>query len=158
MPRRDDFLEGFWVASQFGFGSVKAPDPEDDERPPAKLSEVIGDARRFPSPLKHVKVEHSTWTAEPGGNNPVRGAVMVKRDRVGFWYERAIGLDDDVTQAEAAKLLQIPVMTVYRWVRNRLLPSRKRNGISVVKLRDVLRIAKEQRKRIRIGGTIITVK
>jgi len=81
---------------------------------------------------------------------------MVKRDRTGFRYERAIGLDDYVSQAEAAKLLQIPVMTIYRWVRSGGLPSKKRNGISVIKLRDVLGIAREQKKRIRIGGTILT--
>jgi excisionase family DNA binding protein len=156
LPRRDDFLEGFWVASQFGFGSVDPPTSEEDELPPARISEIIADARRFPIPIEHVKVEHSTWIAEAGKDNPVRGAVMVKRDRTGFRYERAIGLDDYVSQAEAAKLLQIPVMTIYRWVRGRGLPSKKRNGISVIKLRDVLGIAREQKKRIRIGGTILT--
>jgi hypothetical protein len=144
------------VASVFGFGSSKPPN-EGDEKPPAKLSEVIGDDRRFSSPIKKIKTVHSTWRSEVNEQNAVRGAVIVMRDRIGFKYERAIGLDDYVSQKEAAMLLQVPVMTVNRWIRSKTLKSKKKDGFSVLKLRDLLKVVKQQRKRVRIGGTLLTI-
>jgi excisionase family DNA binding protein len=156
LPWREDYREAFWIAAVFGFGSTEPP--EVDERPPAKLSEIIADAERFPIPIKKVKIDHSSWRGPITPENAVRGAVIVMRDRIGFKYERAIGLDDYVSQKEAAQLLRVPVMTVNRWVRRRSLKSKKKGGFSVVRLRDLLKIAKEQKKEVAIGGTILTVK
>jgi excisionase family DNA binding protein len=68
-------------------------------------------------------------------------AVFNIRDRIGFRYERRVGLGDFVSQREAARLLGVAVMTVYRWVRNKELRSEARNGYSVIKLRDLVRFA-----------------
>jgi excisionase family DNA binding protein len=155
MPWRGDFVKAFWLASQFGFGSTELADP-DDERPPAKLSEVFRDDQRFPLPVKKIKVDHPTWKSEVGEELAVRGAVIEMRDRIGFKYERAIGLDDYVSQREAADLLRVPVMTVNRWIRNGSLKSTSKNGYSVLKLRDLLRIAKAQAKKVRVGGRIVS--
>jgi hypothetical protein len=157
MPYREEFLDAFWLPSQFGFGGTASSDPAASERAPATLSEIFSDEERFSIPLTKIRLEHTKWSDELNESNPVRGAVMVKRDRIGFRYERAVGLDDYVSQFEAAKLLQTPVITVNRWVRSGSLPSKKRNRFSVVKLRDVLEVAKRQKKRIRMGGrTLIT--
>jgi hypothetical protein len=74
----------------------------------------------------------------------VREAVLVMRDRIGFQYERRVGLGDFVSQRDAAKLLSIDVMTVTRWVKAKKLPSRKRKGFVVVRLRDVVEVARKQ--------------
>lgn len=155
MPWREDYREAFWIPAQFGFGSTELP--EVDERPPAKLSEVIGDPQRVPLPLKKIKVDHPKWRSEIPEENLVRGAVIVMRDRIGFTYERAIGLDDYVSQKEAAQLLRIPVMTVNRWIRRGSLKSKKKGGFSVVKLRDLLKIATGAKKKMPIGGRILTI-
>lgn len=156
MPYREEFLDAFWLPSQFGFAGTEPPDSAELEKPPATLSEIFSDEERFSIPLKKIRLEHAKWSDELNERNPVRGAVMVKRDRIGFRYERAVGLDDYVSQFEASKLLQTPVITVNRWVRSGTLPSKKRNGFSVVKLRDVLEVAKLQKKRIRMGGRLLT--
>lgn len=157
MPWREDYRNAFWVARVFGFGSTE-PLEATDERPPAKLSEIIGDDKRFPLPLKKFSTSHSTWRGEVNDQNAVRGAVIVMRDRIGFKYERAIGLDDYVSQKEAALLLQVPVMTVNRWIRSKTLKSKKKNGFSVLKLRDLLKVVKDQKKKVRVGGTLPTIR
>jgi hypothetical protein len=71
-------------------------------------------------------------------------AVFIVRDRIGFKYERKVGLPDFVSQREAAELLRLAVMTVNRWVRDGDLPSQTRNGFSVIKLEDLVHFAGEK--------------
>lgn len=68
-------------------------------------------------------------------------AVLVVRDRFGFRWERWIGLHDDVSQVEAARLLGIPLSRLNRWVRTKQLKSRMLRGYSVIRARDLYRLA-----------------
>jgi excisionase family DNA binding protein len=87
-------------------------------------------------------------------------AVFIIRDRIGFKYERKVGLTDFVSQREAAELLSLAVMTVNRWVRDGELPSHSRNGFSVIKFEDLVRFATKKdlldpnnlRTRIRVAS------
>jgi hypothetical protein len=87
-------------------------------------------------------------------------AVFLIRDRIGFQYERQVGLGDFVSQREAAELLRSAVMTVNRWVRDGNLPSDTHNGFSVIKLEELVRFAAEKgliepmnvRTRIRVAS------
>src|SRR6266511_1637127 len=85
---------------------------------------------------------------------PIGAAVIVVRDRIGFRYERVVGLDDFVSVREAAQLVGLPIMTLSRWIKRRRIRSRKRNGFSVLQLRDVLKAAMEQRRTVRIGSRL----
>lgn len=91
----------------------------------------------------------------PDEDPELREAVVVKRDRIGFRYERVVQLDDWVSQQEAAQLLGLPVMTVNRWVRAKKIPSTKRNGFSVVRLGDVLRVGKERQRPLELRGKLM---
>lgn len=157
MAWRTDFVNAFFVPVQFGLGSTEPPAEEEDVLPPAKLSDVIGDERRFPLPVNRIRVEHPVWTGVIETEGEIRGAVIEMRDRLGFRYERVVGLDEYVSQRDAAGILQVPVMTVNRWIRNRALKSRKKKRYSIVKLRDLLRLAMTQKRKVRIGGTRLTV-
>jgi len=78
--------------------------------------------------------------------------VVVVRDRTGFSYERHVGLDDFVTVRDAAQLLGIPAMTVTRWIKKRRIRSRKQNRSSVIRLREVLRVAKHRQRPVKLGS------
>jgi hypothetical protein len=75
---------------------------------------------------------------------PLPTVILVTRDRIGFKYEREVGLNGYLSQNEAAKLLRLPVMSVNRWVRSGALKSKKRQGYSVVQLRHVLMLARSK--------------
>ncbi len=77
--------------------------------------------------------------------------MVVVRDRTGFRYERYVGLDDYVTARDAAQLLGVPAMTVTRWIKKRRIRSRKQNRSSVIRLRDVLRVAKGRQRPVKLG-------
>lgn len=158
MAWRTDFVNAFFVPAQFGFGSTEPSPEEEDLLPPAKLSDVIADRGRFPSPPSKIDVRHPVWAGVIEDERDVRGAVVEMRDRLGFKYERVVALDDYVSQREAAGILQVPVMTINRWIRNHTLKGKKKKGYSVVKLRDLLQVAKAQKRKVRIGGTILTVR
>ena len=128
MPWREDFVEAFWVEpEEFGLGGWPEAMSAENQTEACEQGEPAGE--RVDTPIE---------LPEP------LEAVILMRDRIGFRYERVVGLEDFLSQREAAQLLSVPVMTVNRWVRARKLPSRKRNGFSVVKLRDVLSTAKKQ--------------
>lgn len=131
MPWRDDYVEAFWIDPEFGLAGW----PEDIPKKPTVESAL--------------KTEHHYMPQEP------TEAVIVMRDRIGFRYERIVGLRDYLSQREAAKLLGVPVMRVNRWVKSKKLASRKRNGYSVVLLRDVLDIARAEGCEIRTKGRLV---
>ncbi|MFN0177200.1 MAG: helix-turn-helix domain-containing protein [Gemmatimonadales bacterium] len=83
--------------------------------------------------------------------------MIVVRDRTGFEYRRDVGLDDHVSVREAAQLLQLPAMTVHRWVKRRDLKSSKRNGFTIIRLREVLRIAQERKRPLKLGSRLVVI-
>lgn len=80
--------------------------------------------------------------------------VLVLRDRLGFRYERIVGLDDYVSQRDASLLLGLPVMTVNRWVGKRL-KGKRRGEFTVVRLRDVLAVAKEDGRKLTFKARLV---
>lgn len=84
----------------------------------------------------------------PGGKqyaNPPgeRFAVVRLKSRTGIQYTREVKSSGYVTQREAAKLLCVSVMTINRWVRQRTVKSTKRQGVSMIAVRDLAEIADE---------------
>lgn len=77
--------------------------------------------------------------------------VLVVRDRFGFRWERWIGLHDDVSQVEAAKLLGIPLTRLNRWVRTKKLKSRMLRGYSVIRARDLYQLALDMKLEVPRG-------
>ena len=83
--------------------------------------------------------------------------LIVVRDRIGFQYERQVGLDDFVSVREAAQLLDLPIMTVSRWVKGKVLKSSKKRGFAVIPVREVLRMAKERKRKLRLGSRLVVI-
>lgn len=117
MPWRRDYSEALWIDPNFQ-GLAGYPDE------PNETSQAQGPP---PDP-------------EPAMTD-VEEAVLIVRDRIGFQYERRVGLGDFISQRDAAKLLGLDVMTVTRWVKAKKLHSRRRKGFVVVRLRDVVAVA-----------------
>jgi hypothetical protein len=86
-----------------------------------------------------------------------RFAVITVTDRTGFEYRRVVGLDDFVSQRDAAQLLDLPVMTLTRWTASRRLKSRKQNGFVVVRLGDLLDVVQRENRPLRTGRILATV-
>ncbi|OLD38525.1 MAG: hypothetical protein AUI57_06670 [Candidatus Rokubacteria bacterium 13_1_40CM_2_68_8] len=108
-----------------------------------------------PAGPAHVRSRYLTHTASPNETNrPIGAAVALVRDRTGFRYERHVGLDDFVTVRDAAQLLGMPAMTVTRWIKKRRIRSRKQNGFSVIRLREVLRVAQDRPYPVTIGSRL----
>lgn len=101
MPRRDEYLEAYWIRIM-----KVAPDGKHYKNPPGDLT-----------------------------------AVLKMVSRTGMQYTREVKRGGYVTQREAAKLLKVSVMTVNRWVRNGLLRSTMRKGVSVIAVREVIALA-----------------
>ncbi len=129
MTRRRDFMEAFWIDPDY---QGLAGWPSDAQE---QASENVGEAK---APPLHDPVE----------------AVIAIRDRIGFRYERIVGLADYVSQREAAQVLGLPVMTITRWVRRKKLARRKRRGYTVVLLRDVLQLAKEHGRSLKMRSRL----
>jgi len=129
MTRRRDFMEAFWIDPDYRGLAGRPRDAEEQAR------ENVGEAK--PRSLR----------------DPVEVVIAI-RDRIGFRYERIVGLADYVSQREAAQVLGLPVMTITRWVRRKKLPSRKRRGYTVVRLRDVLRLAKERGRSLKMRSRL----
>lgn len=70
-----------------------------------------------------------------------QGATLRRRYR-GYVLERYIKPLHWLSQGDAAHLLGVSRMTIYRWVRSGALKDRKRNGISEVRMRDVRNLAR----------------
>lgn len=142
MPWRSDFTQSFWVDPNWvGFGGY--PEGHQDKR---SVPVDEGPA--------HVRSRYPTHTAAPDVGRPIGAAVVVVRDRTGFRYERQVGLDDFVTVRDAAQLLRLPVMTVTRWIKMRRIRSRKQNGFSVIRLREVLRVGHSRHRPMTVGSRL----
>src|SRR2546426_4207244 len=72
-------------------------------------------------------------------------------------YEREVGLDDFVSVREAAQLLDLPIMTVGRWVKGKVLKGSKKRGFAVIPVREVLRMAKERKRKLRLGSRLVVI-
>ena len=144
MPWRHDFVQCFWVDPDWsGFSGY----PGDESEPRKSSPEPTGSS--------HVRSEYPTHAASLESTaRSIGAAVIVVRDRIGFRYERVVGLDEFVSVREAAQLTGLPIMTLSRWIKRRRIRSRKRNGFSVLRLRDVLKAATEQRRTVRIGSRL----
>ncbi len=145
MPWRKDFVECFWLDPDW-VGLSGYPDPE---KPPAASIED--------SAPRHVKRAYHIGVARTLPRGPLAAAVVTVRDRIGFRYEREVGLDDFVSVREAAQLLNLPIMTVSRWVKGKLLKSSKKRGFAVIPVREVLRMAKERKRKLRLGSRLVVI-
>jgi hypothetical protein len=135
MPWRPDFLKGFWLDPDWvglsGYSDQKDP----SDAPPVRPARTMA---------TRVKREYPTYTGPAGTREPLGAAVFLLRDRIGMEYEREVGLDDFVSIREAAELLQVPVMTLSRWVKSKKIRSSRKNKFVVIRLREVLRILQER--------------
>lgn len=152
MPWRDDFVGAFWVDPQFGLRG----DPDGPSSPDAPSDAAMRLADRVPAGGSVTTEYVAGWPQRASAPAP-KAAIIVMRDRIGFKYERVVGLDDFVSQREAAQLLGLPTMTVNRWVRARKLDSKKRNGYVVLRVRDVLAVGQETGCRLRMGGKLVVI-
>jgi len=146
MPWRNDFVKTFWLDPDW-VGLSGYPDQEDVSR---------GRPVERPVPNR-VKRQYPTYTSKTGPERPIGAAVIIMRDRIGFEYERQVGLDEFVSIREAAKLLELPVMTLTRWVKSTKLKSARQRGFVVIRLREVLRIAKDRRAKLKLGSRLIVL-
>lgn len=162
MPWRPDYVKSFWIDPDYqGLGGhpeqeAAAVPASATQAPPSRHPVARGvEPPRSEEPATQVELSHLTWAASHQDFARIAKAVLSIRDRIGFEYERVIGLGDYVSVRDAADLLQLPVMTVNRWVRAKKLKSRKRNGFSVIQLRDVLHMAESRAVRLTMGTRLI---
>lgn len=131
MPWRDKSQPAFWLDSGPGLaGHPEAP-------PQADASLTGGTA------------------ASPAGD--LRFAIVTVADRIGFEYRRVVGLDDFVSQRDAAQLLDLPVMTVTRWTASGRLKSKTMSGFTVVRLGDLRDLIQSENRPLRTGRFLATV-
>lgn len=144
MPWRPDFISSYWQDPDWvplrGYPTKRPEEVKVDELGPA-----------------HVESHDRIHTHEGRPERPIGAAVIIVRDRTGFQYRREVGLDDFVSVREAAQLLQLPAMTVHRWVKKRELKSSKRNGFTIIRLRDVLRTAHERQRPLKLGSRLVVI-
>lgn len=134
MPWREDSPAAFWLDPHPGLSGL----------PEEFLASPSGEAEgRFDTPAS---------TDTPAF------AVITVTDRIGFQYRRVVALDDFVTQRDAAQLLGLPVMTVTRWTASGRLKGRKKNGFVVVRLGDVLDAVQREKRPLRTGRILATVR
>jgi hypothetical protein len=82
--------------------------------------------------------EEYWWNGEPGK----RGAVVFKTDRFGQRWTLDIRATHWVTQRVAGGLLEVSPMTISNWIRDgKIAETKKRNGVTVIALKEVERIA-----------------
>jgi hypothetical protein len=133
MPWRQDSPAAFWLDPHPGLAGPPEPFPE----------ELAGGFQR-------------TFAALGLSGSP-EFAVITVTDRIGFEYRRVVGLDDFISQRDAAQLLDLPVMTVTRWTASGRLKSRQRNGFVVLRLGDVLEVIQRENRPLRKGRILATV-
>ena len=140
MPWRDDFTKSFWIDPDWvGLSGY----PEDQGAPSSPRKPALG--------KDTITKQYPTYRKREGTEKPLGAAVIVIRDRIGFEYEREVGLGDFVSLREAAQLLELPVMTVSRWVKAKKIKGSKKRGFVVIRLDEVLRIAKERKISPKLG-------
>ncbi len=145
MPWRTDYVQCFWLDPDW----VGLSGYPNKARP-------VHDAVEDAAP-RHVKRSYVTHSATAPPERPLAAAVVAVRDRIGFRYEREVGLDDFVSVREAAQLLDLPIMTVSRWVKGKVLKSSKKKGFAVIPVREVLRMAKERKRKLRLGSRLVVI-
>jgi hypothetical protein len=144
MPRRPDSIEAFWLDPRGGFsGYPRASATRETRASP-------------PRPTLRAALED--MAARGAFAESPAFAVIQVRDKLGFTFERVVGLDEYVSQREAASILDLPVMTINRAVRAKQLPSRTKKGYSVIVLRDVLKEAKRRGRRLKMRGRLMVVR
>lgn len=145
MPWRKDFVECFWLDPDW-VGLSGYPDQR------ASTAETFVNAAP-----RHVTRSYLKHTATAAPQRPIAAAVIAVRDRIGFRYEREVGLDDFVSVREAAQLLDLPIMTVSRWVKGNVLKSSKKRGFAVIPVREVLRMATERKRKLKLGSRLVVI-
>lgn len=105
---------------------------------------------------KVVTKDLTGWQSRLVGGTGAR-CVLSYRDRQGFRWEREVGLNDFVSQADAAQLLGLPLMRVNRWVRAGKLRSSKRRGYSVIRIKDLYELALELELAVPRGRRLVII-
>lgn len=150
MPWRDDFVKTFWLDPDW-VGLAGYPGQEDEQVPQPPSA-------RMRSTPNRIKKSYPSYRNKAGTREPIGAAVIVIRDRIGFEYEREVGLQDFVSIREAAQLLEMPVMTLSRWVKSKRIKSSKRKGFVVIRLGEVLRMAKERTLDPKLGFRLVEIR
>lgn len=137
MPRRPDSHIAYWLDMRGALSGYrteeKKPEPRKDRGEDWEM--------HLEANVVVTKKDITGWRARLDGGEGSR-CVLAWRDRQGFRWERVIGLNDYVSQADAAQLLGVPLMRVNRWVRpGGPLKSKKRHGYSVIQVRDIYELA-----------------
>ena len=130
--------------------------PWRDDPPPACWLDPNPGLAGNPDVSESAHDEHARVAAREAADH-VRFAVITVSDRIGFEYRRVVGLDDFVSQRDAAQLLELPVMTVTRWTASGRLKGRTRNGFTVIRLRDLLDMIRAENRPLRTGRFLATV-
>lgn len=153
MPRRPDAHTAYWLDMRGALHGY----PSKERMPPRAIrqEELAG---RF-GPDDDVRVEDlAGWKTRLEDGEHSR-CILAFRDRQGFRWERNVGLNDFVSQADAAQLLGVPLMRVNRWMRNGPLKGkgRKRRGYLVIRVRDLYELALKLQLQVPHGRPLITV-
>lgn len=130
--------------------------PWRDDTPPAFWLDPSPGLAGNPDVSESAHEEHARVAAREAADH-VRFAVITVSDRIGFEYRRVVGLNDFVSQRDAAQLLDLPVMTVTRWTTSRRLKSRTRSGFTVILLRELLHLIRAEHRPLRTGRFLTTV-
>jgi hypothetical protein len=109
-----------------------------------------------------MRIKDLTGWKAPLDPSSVDWATLVFRDRLGFRWERVVGLQDEVSQVEAASLLGVPLMRINRWVRGGTLRSKQLRGrggraYSVVLVRDLYELAAKLNLEVPQGRLLVIV-
>ncbi len=151
MPRRPDAHLAYWLDVR----GVLHGYPQERRLPPRAVAADDPESRLGPNAV--VTREDLTWNDLLEGSSG-GWCVLVLRDRQGFRWERRVGPNDFVSQADAAQLLGVPLMRVNRWLRpGGPLKSKKRRGYSVVRVKDLYDLATKLRIRVPRGRVLAMI-
>jgi hypothetical protein len=130
--------------------------PWRQDSPPAFWLDPNPSLSGIPDAVAPAHVQPARATSRQAVDD-VRFAVITVSDRIGFQYRRVVGLNDFVSQRDAAQLLDVPLMTVTRWTASRRLRGRAKNGFTVIRLRDLLNLIDAENRPLRTGRLLATV-
>lgn len=153
MPRRPDSHVAYWLDMRGALSGYSEDEPE------AARKRTRGDDWEMRLPAKAVvtKIDQTGWRTKLDGGEGSR-CMLAWRDRQGFRWERVIGLNDYVSQADAAQLLGVPLMRVNRWVQpGGPLKSKKRHGYSVIQVQDIYELALKLALEVPRGRPLATI-
>ena len=86
--------------------------------------------------------EDTSQIEDYGPNDPTT-AIIAVWDRMGFRYQRRVGLGDFISLKHAARLVGVDVATVFRWIKAKKMRSSRRRGYVVIRVRDLVSSAKQ---------------